>query len=48
MKIDIGTKIKDIAIISSDKKTKLSEYLDKDLIIYFADLFEIFSKSTIF
>ena len=35
MKIDIGTKIKDIAIISSDKKTKLSEYLDKDLIIYF-------------
>tara|TARA_B100001559_G_C16170983_1_gene470851 strand:- start:117 stop:581 length:465 start_codon:yes stop_codon:yes gene_type:complete len=35
MKIDIGTKIKDITIASSDKKTKLSEYLDKNLIIYF-------------
>tara|TARA_B100001559_G_scaffold314786_1_gene315677 strand:+ start:648 stop:1112 length:465 start_codon:yes stop_codon:yes gene_type:complete len=35
MKIDIGTKIKDIAIVSSDKKNKLSEYLDKNLIIYF-------------
>jgi Peroxiredoxin len=35
MKIDIGNKIKDIAIVTTDKKTKLSQYLDKNLILYF-------------
>ena len=35
MKIDIGTKIKDMTIASSDEKNRLSEYLDKNLIIYF-------------
>ena len=35
MKIDAGTKIKDITIISTDGKTKLSQYLDKNLILYF-------------
>tara|TARA_Y100000992_G_C21270597_1_gene496605 strand:- start:1335 stop:1799 length:465 start_codon:yes stop_codon:yes gene_type:complete len=35
MKIDIGSKIKDIAIVTTDKKTKLSQYLDKNLILYF-------------
>ena len=35
MKIDVGSKIKDTAIVSTDKKTKLSEYLDKNLILYF-------------
>ena len=35
MKIDIGSKIKDIALVTTDKKTKLSQYLDKNLILYF-------------
>ena len=35
MKIAIGKKIKDIAIISSDGKNKLSEYLSKNLVLYF-------------
>ena len=35
MKIDVGSKIKDTAIVSTDKKTKISEYLDKNLILYF-------------
>ena len=35
MKIDIGSKIKDISIVSSDNKKKLSDYLNKNLILYF-------------
>ena len=35
MKIAIGKKIKDIAIITSDGKNKLSEYLSKNLVLYF-------------
>ena len=35
MKIAIGKKIKDITIISSDGKNKLSEYLSKNLVLYF-------------
>ena len=35
MKIAIGKKIKDIAITSSDGKNKLSEYLSKNLVLYF-------------
>ena len=34
MKIDIGSKIKDISIVSSDNKKKLSDYLNKNLILY--------------
>ena len=35
MKIDIGKKIKDIAIITTDNKNKISDYLNKNLILYF-------------
>ncbi len=35
MKIKIGTKIKDMSIVSTDNKIKLSDYLDKNLVIYF-------------
>ena len=35
MKIDIGKKIKDIAITTTDNKNKLSDYLNKNLILYF-------------
>ena len=35
MKIKVGTKIKDMPIVSTDNKTKLSELLEKNLIIYF-------------
>ena len=35
MKIAIGKKIKDIAIITSDGKNKISEYLSKNLVLYF-------------
>lgn len=35
MKIDIGKKIKDIAITTTDNKNKISDYLNKNLILYF-------------
>ena len=35
MKIDIGKKIKDITITTTDNKNKLSDYLNKNLILYF-------------
>jgi peroxiredoxin Q/BCP len=35
MKIDIGKKIKDISVITTDNKKKLSDYLNKNLILYF-------------
>jgi len=35
MKIDIGKKIKDIAITTTDNKDKISDYLKKNLILYF-------------
>ena len=35
MKIKVGTKIKDMPITSTDNKTKLSDFLEKNLIIYF-------------
>ena len=35
MKIDIGKKIKDIAITATDNKNKISDYLNKNLILYF-------------
>ena len=35
MKIDIGKKIKDIAITTTDNKNKMSDYLNKNLILYF-------------
>jgi thioredoxin-dependent peroxiredoxin len=35
MKIDIGEKIKDIAITTTDNKNKISDYLNKNLILYF-------------
>ena len=35
MKIEIGKKIKDISITSSDGKSKLSDYLSKNLVLYF-------------
>jgi len=35
MKIDIGKKIKDIAITTTDNKDKISDYLNKNLILYF-------------
>lgn len=35
MKIEIGTKIKDISIITTDNKEKISDYLNKNLILYF-------------
>ena len=35
MKIDIGKKIKDIAVTTTDNKNKISDYLNKNLILYF-------------
>jgi len=35
MKIDIGKKIKDITITTTDNKNKISDYLNKNLILYF-------------
>ena len=35
MKISIGKKVKDLAIVSSDNKKMLSDYLNKNLILYF-------------
>ena len=35
MRIDIGKKIKDIAITTTDNKNKMSDYLNKNLILYF-------------
>ena len=35
MKIDIGKKIKDIAITTTDNKKNISDYLNKNLILYF-------------
>jgi len=35
MKIDIGKKIKDITITTTDNKDKISDYLNKNLILYF-------------
>ena len=35
MKIDIGKKIKDITVTTTDNKNKLSDYLNKNLILYF-------------
>lgn len=35
MKIKIGAKIKNFSLISTDNKSKLSNYLDKNLILYF-------------
>ena len=35
MKIDIGKKIKDISVITTNNKKKLSDYLNKNLILYF-------------
>ena len=35
MKIDIGKKIKDISVTTTDNKNKISDYLNKNLILYF-------------
>ena len=35
MKINIGKKIKDITVTTTDNKNKLSDYLNKNLILYF-------------
>lgn len=35
MKIEIGSKIKDISIVTTDNKNKISDYLNKSLILYF-------------
>ena len=35
MKISVGKKVKDLAVISSDNKKMLSDYLNKNLILYF-------------
>ena len=35
MKIDIGKKIKDIAITTNDYKNKMSDYINKNIILYF-------------
>ena len=35
MKIEIGSKIKDISIVSTDNKNKISDYLNKNLVLYF-------------
>ena len=35
MKIDIGKKIKDISVVTTDNKNKISDYLNKNLILYF-------------
>ena len=35
MKISVGKKVKDLSVISSDNKKMLSDYLNKNLILYF-------------
>ena len=35
MKISVGKKVRDLAVISSDNKKMLSDYLNKNLILYF-------------
>ena len=35
MKISVGKKVKDLAVVSSDNKKMLSDYLNKNLILYF-------------
>ena len=35
MKIEIGSKIKDMSIVTTDNKNKISDYLNKNLILYF-------------
>jgi thioredoxin-dependent peroxiredoxin len=35
MKINVGKKVKDLAVVSSDNKKMLSDYLNKNLILYF-------------
>ena len=35
MKINVGKKVKDLAVDSSDNKKMLSDYLNKNLILYF-------------
>ena len=35
MKIDIGKKIRDISVTTTDNKNKISDYLNKNLILYF-------------
>ena len=35
MKIDIGGKIKDISVTTTDNKKNISDYLNKNLILYF-------------
>ena len=35
MKIEIGSKIKDISIVATDNKNKISDYLNKNLVLYF-------------
>ncbi|MDB3972731.1 peroxiredoxin [Gammaproteobacteria bacterium] len=35
MKIDIGKKIKDISVTTTDNKKNISDYLNKNLILYF-------------
>ena len=35
MKISVGKKVKDLAVISSDNKKMISDYLNKNLILYF-------------
>ncbi|MBT5406188.1 MAG: peroxiredoxin [Gammaproteobacteria bacterium] len=35
MKIEIGSKIKDISIVTTDNKNKISDYLNKNLVLYF-------------
>ena len=35
MKISVGKKVKDLTVVSSDNKKMLSDYLNKNLILYF-------------
>ena len=35
MKIEIGSRIKDISIVTTDNKNKISDYLNKNLVLYF-------------
>ena len=35
MKIEVGSKIKDMSIVTTDNKNKISDYLNKHLILYF-------------
>ena len=35
MKIEVGSKIKDMSIVTTDNKDKISDYLNKNLILYF-------------